>query len=918
MSQSRTSSPDEIFGEQEELLGTKLAIPRTRQDLLARPRLIEALDEALTRRVILVCTPAGFGKTTLLADWASKASLRVGWLSLDPEDNDPVRFYRYMIAALHRAGGLDERIRGLFTDPVTASSQGAVSALFNELESRSDQLALVLDDYHVIESQTIHESVAFLLSHLPAQLQVVIASRSDPPLPLPRLRANGQLAELRASDLRFTSEETAAFLREVWGLDLTPEVVTALENRTEGWAVGLQLAALSLRERQDPGAFVEAFTGTHRYVLDYLSEEVLERQPERVRTFLLQTSFLQRLTAPLCDAVRGYADSQEILEELERANLFLIPLDEHRRWYRFHHLFTDLLQARLRASSEEEAVRDLHRRASAWCEEHGLIDDSIRYALAAGDTQAAMRVVEEHVADTLRRGEGAIVERWLSSLPDEVIRSRPLLCFARALVDLHVGRLESVDSLLAHAERSLVQRGAAPQLDVPTAGGMVSEVPAMALLRAELAEARGDADGVADQARLALAHISEEEIGPRFLARTFLVLADWMRGRVVQAESGFAALLAEGRATVEPHPLMTSFWMLGRVQRSRGELGAALRTYQDGLRLSAAGGRLSPFHAAQAHIGIAQVLYERNEPDRALAHVTEGIELGRQAVEYLLPAVGLTSLAWIRRAVGDLDGAMDAMDEAWRMEPSTGVAGMVNPIPAERARFLLALQRTAEAEQWVEELGLRDDDEISYPWERRYLVLVRVLLAHDDLDRALRLLRRLDTLAESQGRNESLIQIRALRAVALQSAGDHQGALTLLSEALVLARPEGYVRVFADEGPAVAALLRSLIGARQRGSVKQVSRATREHVNRVVHAFAPPPGAEAQSNEGGGLVEPLTDRELEVLRLVAAGRRNREIAQDLVVTVETVKKHVSNIFGKLGATSRTNAVAQARELGLIS
>lgn len=921
MSESRTPSPDETSaGERDDLLGTKLNIPRTRVDLLARSRLTDELDEGMGLQVILVCTPAGFGKTTLLADWAGKARWPVGWLSLDPEDNDPVRFWRYVIAALDRAcGNIRERLLPLLSGPGTASSQALISALVNELEDRSDELALVLDDYHVVESQSIHDGMAFFLSHLPSRLHVLITSRSDPPLHLPRLRARDQLVELRASDLRFTPEETAGFLREVWGLDLSPEMIGALEDRTEGWAVGLQLAALSLRERPDPGAFLEAFTGTHRFVLDYLSEEVLERQPERVRTFLLQTSILQRLTGPLCDAVTGESDGQYILEELERANLFLIPLDEQRRWYRFHHLFADLLRARLRASFQDETVKELHQRAAAWCEQHALIDDAIRYALAGGDTGTAMRVVEEHVTETLRRGEGAIVERWLSALPDEVVRSRPLLCFAQALLDLHIGRLESVESLLDHAERVLARREEHRQLDVPTAGGMVSEVPAMALLRAELAEARGDAEGVAEQARFALAHMSEEEIGPRFLARWFLVLADWMDGRVAGAESEFAAMLAEGRSAPDPHPLMTSSWLLGRVQRSRGELGAALRTYQAGLRFATVGGRRSSFNAAEAHIGIAQVRYERNELDAALGHVTEGIELSRKVVEYRLPAVGLTTLAWIRRAAGDPDGAMEAMDEAWRMEPSTGIAGMVNPVPAERARFLLAQKETTEAELWVEEQGLRDDDEVSYPWERRYLVLVRVLLARGDPDHALRLLERLDTLAESQGRNESLIQIRALRAVALQSAGDHQGALTVLAEALSLARPEGYVRVFADEGPAMAALLRSLLGARQRGRVKQVSGAARDHVNRVIRAFAARVELEAGSAAAtGGLIEPLTDRELEVLRLVAAGKRNREIAQELVVTVETVKKHVSNIFGKLGATSRTNAVTQARELGLIS
>ena len=921
MSEARTPSPDTTSaGERDDLLGTKFDIPRTRVDLLARSRLIEALDEGMDRQVTLVCTPAGFGKTTLLADWARQAKWPVGWLSLDPEDNDPVRFWRYVIAALDRASGdLGERLLSLSTGAGKASSQAAMSTLVNELGDQSDELALILDDYHVLESQSIHDDMAFFLSHLPPLLHVVITSRIDPPLHLPRLRARDQLFELRASDLRFTPAETAAFLREVWGLDLSLEVISALEDRTEGWAVGLQLAALSLRERPDPGAFLEAFTGTHRFVLDYLSEEVLERQPERVRTFLFQTSILQRLTAPLCDAVTGESDGQDILEELERANLFLIPLDEQRRWYRFHHLFADLLQARLRASSEVEVVRELHRRAAAWCEQHALIDDAIRYALAGGDTGSAMRVVEEHVTETLRGGEGAIVERWLSALPDEVVRSRPLLSFAQALLDLHIGRLESVESLLDHAERVLARRGEPRQLDVPTAGGMVSEVPAMALLRAELAEARGDAEGVAQQARLALAHMSEEQIGPRFLARWFLVLAHWMRGRVAEAESGFAAMLAEGRATPDPHPLMTSCWLLGRVQRARGELGAALRTYHQGLRFSNPGGRLSPFHAAEAHIGIAQALYQRNELDEALEHVTEGIELSRQVVEYRLPAVGLTTFAWIRRGMGYLDGAVEAMNEAWHMEPSTGIAGMVNPVPAERARFLLAQEEPAEAERWVEEQGLRDDDEVSYPWERRYLVLVRVLLARGDPDRALRLLERLETLAESQGRIESLIQIRALRAVTLQSAGNHRGALTVLADALSLARPEGYVRVFTDEGPALSALLRSLIGARHRGGIKQVSRAARDHVNRVIRAFAPTVEPEVGSAAApGGLIEPLTDRELEVLRLVAAGKRNREIAQELLVTLETVKKHVSNIFGKLGATSRTNAVAQGRELGLIS
>ena len=386
MAGSRTSPPDQTAApERDELLATKLSLPRTRPDRLARSRLIQQLNEGMARELLFVCTPAGFGKTTLVADWAASARWPVAWLSLDPEDNDPARFWRYVVAALDRAcEGLAEHVLPRLTAPTVLSSEGVVTVLANQLQARPEEVALVLDDYHLIESESIHEGMAFLLGHLPPQLHVVITSRSDPPLPLARLRARGQLVELRAADLCFTPEEASALLREVWGLDLAAEGIAALDARTEGWAVGLQLAALSLRERPDPHAFLSALARTHRYVLDYLSEEVLERQPDRLRSFLLQTSILERLSGPLCDAVTGGTDSQELLEALERANLFLIPLDDERRWWRFHHLFGDLLRARLQRT-EGAQLPELHRRAAAWCEQHGLIDEAIQHALASGD-----------------------------------------------------------------------------------------------------------------------------------------------------------------------------------------------------------------------------------------------------------------------------------------------------------------------------------------------------------------------------------------------------------------------------------------------------------------------------------------------------------------------------------------------------
>jgi LuxR family maltose regulon positive regulatory protein len=908
-------------GARDELLATKVNLPRTRPDRLARSRLVQRLDAGMGQPLVLMCTPAGFGKTTLLADWAADAPLPVGWLSLDPDDNEPMRFWRYVVAALDRVvGGLGEQIIPLLGPGSGTSTHGVVTALINRLQTQPDELALVLDDYHLIDEPAIHDSLGFLLSHLPPRLHLAIASRSDPPLPVARLRASGQLAELRAADLRFTPQEAAAFLREVWRLDLPPEAVAALEARTEGWAVGLQLAALSLQGRPDTEEFLDAFTGTHRYVLDYLSEEVLGRLPDQVRRFLLQTSILERLCGPLCDAVTGDSDGQGMLEELERANLFLVPLDEQRRWWRLHHLFADLLRARM-LQTKPELVPELHRRAASWCEQHGLIDEAIRHALAAEDTPWATRLVEEHLGETLRRGESVALARWLSLLPDDTVRSRPGLCLAMAMTELNLDHLESAERLLAHAERAFDRHGREPpELQIPTSGGMVAQVPAaIALLRAELAYDRADPDAVAAFARAALAHMAEHEHGPRLFARSLLVGADWMTGRVVDTEPAFAELLAEGRAAPAAYPVLRTCFMLGLVQQAQGKLGAALRTYREGLRLATAGDWFSVYHAGEAHVGLAQVLYQRNQLGEAHQHATQGVEFCRQVIELTELDIALVALAWVRQAMGDPDGALEAMEEACRTYARPDVVALAYPAWSERARLQLILGRVEEAARWTREQGLTEHDEVSYLREGDHLVLARVLLAQSQPDRALGLLERLDALAASQGRTGSLIQIRALRALALQAADEHQGALTLLAETFELAAPEGHVRVFADEGPPMAALLRSLLGTRRRARAAAGAGAGTEHLHRVIQAFQPIAAqADSTARTVRGLIEPLTDRELEVLRLLAAGRRNRDIAAELVVTLETVKKHTSHIFAKLGAANRTEAVAHARRLGLIT
>ncbi|MGH9380800.1 MAG: LuxR C-terminal-related transcriptional regulator [Thermoanaerobaculia bacterium] len=901
------------------VLTTKLRVPRVRPDHIGRARLVERLDEDVAQGLALVCTPAGWGKTTLVADWAGRTGRLVAWVTLDPEDNDPARFWRYVAGALeHAAAGVAERVLPLLGPPSVASGQGVVTAMVNALHDRPGELVLVLDDYHVIESASVHEDVGFLLDRLPPNLRVVLATRADPPLPLHRLRAEGRLAELRAADLRFTLEEATAVLRHAWSLDVSDPVVATLERRTEGWAAGLQLAALALREEVDKEAAVAAFAGTHRHVLDYLAQEVLARLPEDLRTFLLEVSILRCLCGPLCAAVTGRSDGQALLEEIERANLFLFPLDGERRWYRFHSLFADVLLARLWASLGGW-VPGLHARAAAWHEQHGWIDDAIRHALAAGDPACAARLVEEHLNEILRRGERGILERRLAALPAEELHARPALSFARAEIQFHLGHLDEVDRLLAQADRVLASGEEPSRQELPTDAGPVrSPEAAVALLRARNAGVRGDVDRMAEHARAALSGMSDEEYGARFWARWLSGGgADWMAGRLADAEHAAAALLAEARAGSPGYPLLTSCFSLGGIQRARGELSAALRTYRESLRIATDGGRSSPFHEAEAHGGIAQVLYQRNQLDEALEHLDEAFEHGRQVIWFFEPGRRLITQGWIHQAQGDPGAALATLDEACRHHPHPDIASLWIPAAAERARLLLAQGRPEEAERWVGERGLSEDDALSYPHERDHLVLARLLLARREPERAAPLLARLDALAEAQGRVDSLIEIRTLRALADQAAGDRRAAFACLADALSLSRAQEYVRVFVDEGPPMAALLGSLLRAARRDSRVTMSPAGRQHVDRILGAFPHPPARPAEEPPWTGLVDPLTARELEVLRLISTGMRNREIAAELAIGLDTVKKHLSHAYDKLGVPNRTGAVARGRDLGLI-
>jgi LuxR family maltose regulon positive regulatory protein len=856
-----------------------------------------------------------------LADW-SRQRRPVAWLSLDAGDNDPVRFWRHAAAALDRVRpGVTERVAPLLGLPTPTSLEGAVTAVVNELAAQPGDVLFVLDDYHLIEAESVHTLFLFLLEHGPPDLHVVVASRSHPPLPLARLRACGRLAELRTFDLRFTTEEAASLLREAVGSGLPDEAAAILAARTEGWAAGLQLAALSLRGQPDVAGFVATFSGNLRYILDYLTEEVLEDQTERVRGFLLETSVLDRLSAELCDSVTGRSDSQQMLEAIERANLFLIPLDEVRGWWRYHQLFADLLRTRLQQQQRDRAL-ELHHKAAAWCEQRGLADDAVRHALASGDATRAARLVERHTEAVLLRGESATAQRWLAALPAHVVGCRPRLLLAQALLALLGGHVDEVEAPLDAAERAAAAFADEPfEPSVGKAASALANIPAaIALDRAHLAELRGDAERAIAFGRKALAAIGEDKSLLGSIARGRLAVALWLGGRLEEAERGLVAIAAEWRRADERFLAMRGYHYLGQVQRTQGRLDAAIGTYRQALKVAAAPGQAPLPAAGAAYVGLAELAYQRGELDAALRHLNEGLPLCRQLTDTQSLATGLAKLAWVRQARGDATGAVEAMDEAVRHAHGPGVAHLLNPVPIERAWLLLAQGDISVAVRWTMERSLKVDDPPNHAREPEYLLLARVLVAQDRPDQALQTLTRLRALAIAQGRMGSLIEIQALQALALAARGDQADAVPTLADALMLAHSQGYVRVFVDEGSPMRALLGLVIAAQRELAA---ARAVPVHyLGRLAQAFeqdAAPGVVHAGLDRvaARGPATRLSARELEVLHLLAAGKRNQEIANELYVAVSTVKKHLTHVFDKLGAGNRTEAIARARQLGLL-
>ena len=901
------------------LLATKLHVPRRQRDLVARPRLSERLSRGAESALTLVSAPAGFGKTTLLTQWlaASPAERRsVAWLSLDQRDNDPGLFWTYLVGALKTAvQGVGASALSLLQPPEPPSEAG-LATLLNDLDAIPDDVVLVLDDYHVIEARDVQDGMAFLLEHLPPQIHLVIASRADPALPLARLRGRGQLVEIRAADLRFTPTEAAAYLNEVMGLVLTAPDVTALEGRTEGWIAALQLAALSMQGREDIAAFIAGFAGDDRYIVDFLAEEVLQRQPGHVQQFLLQTSILDRLSGRLCDAVTGQDGGQAKLAALERGNLFLVPLDDRRQWYRYHQLFADVLQARL-LDEQPGDLPGLHRRASEWYERNGEPSEAIRHALAARDFGRAADLVELAIPDMRRTRQEAAVHGWLKTLPDELVRARPVLSVGLAGAMLAGGDLEGVEARLRDAERWLDTTTGIRQGSPASSAEMVvvddeefRRLPAIIeLYRAALALSRGDVPGTVTHARRAHELSPEEEHLGRASAAGLLGLALWASGDLEAGYSAYAECMAGLRRAGHIADTFGCAIALADIRLAQGRLGEAMRTYEQALQRASEPGGPVLRGTADMYVGLSEIYRERNDLQAATQNLLRSQELGEH--------IGLpqnryrwrVAMARIRQAEGDLSGALDLLNEAERLYVGDYFPN-VRPVPALRARVLVAQRELGAALGWARERGLSVENDLSYLHEFEHITLARVLLARYAADRAqrsiqevTRLLERLLRAAETGQRTGSVIEILVLQALAHQARADVPAALTSLQRAVTLAEPEGYVRIFAEEGPPMASLLRAVS---KQGTAPN-------YVRRVLAAINK---AEDSTPANNSLIEPLSARELDVLRLLGTDLDGPEIARNLIVSLNTVRTHTRNVYAKLGVNNRRAAVRRAKELDL--
>lgn len=879
------------------LLATKLYMPRLRPNMVSRPRLIEQLNARLHRKLTLISAPAGFGKTTLVSEWVQGIERPAAWLSLDEGENDSTHFLTYLVAALQTiAPRLGKGVLGALKSPQPPPPASLLTTLLNELTTLPDQIVLVLDDYHLIESQAVDQALTFLVEHLPPQMHLVIVTREDPHLPLARLRARDHMTELRAADLRFTASESAAFLNQMMDLALSAEDIAALERRTEGWIAGLQLAALSLQGQEDATSLIASFTGSHHFVLDYLMEEVLGQQDVGVLMFLLHTSILDRMSGPLCDAVvlDSTTPGQATLEDLERANLFLIPLDNERRWYRYHHLFAELLRLRLHQSISsspalaQSQVNELHLRASSWYEDQGLTMEAFHHATAANDVERAERLIEGNGIPRHFPGAVTTVLNWLDSLPKTVLDVRPSLWVRYATLLLVSSATTGVEEKLQAAESAL--QGA--NLDDRTRD-LIGQIAAA---RATLALTPYQPETALAQSHRALEYLAASNLFCRATAHWTLGVAYQLQGDRAAASQAYRDAIAFSQTSEDIFTTILATMCLGIIQEADNQLHLAFQTYQRVLQL--AGDQPLP-HLCEAHLGLARVLYEWNDLEAAEQHRRQSLHLSRQcgqAVEYSIACevfLARLSLAW-----GEVSDAAALLAEASQSAQQHNVVARMPEIATAQVLTFLRQGSLSAAVHLAQAHQLP-------------LSQARVYLAQGDPSAALAVLSAWHQQVQAKGWKDEQLKVMVLQAVAARAHGEKDQAVHLLARALAMAEPAGFIRLFLDEGLPMASLLSEAMALGSMPDyIRKLVTACKAEQRQSENTSSPPPPAQP-------LLEPLSQRELEVLRLVAAGLSNQEISERLFLALGTVKGHNLKIFGKLGVQRRTEAIARARELGLL-
>jgi len=887
------------------ILASKLYIPHP-DAIITRPKLFERLNGGLDHKLILLAASAGSGKTSLVSAWLREINLPVAWLSLDAADSDPVRFIAYLVAACQKIEpNIGQSILNLIQTPQLPPIETIMTLFIDDFTNRvtDDHSLLVLDDYHFIEAKSVHEAIRFLLNHMPHQLHLVLITREDPPLPLPQLRVQRQITELRATDLRFTSAEATEFFRVTTNnLNLSTEDIIALEHRTEGWAAGLQLAALSLQNNTNPGEFIKDFAGDDHYVVDYLISEVLNHQPPHIQEFLLKTAFLERLTAPLCNAVTRQDDGQNCLAYLQHANLFLVSLDNKREWYRYHHLFADLLSYRLKEVVGTEGIKQLHQRAASWYAQNDFIDEGIRHYLIAEDFAQGADLMEAVSISLIVQGQLRKVCNWLEALPDTFIRTRSLLCVCHALALNLSGQADAVAPRLQDAEQSLL---IAPPAQRQNIQALIHFVQAF------LARRENNMPLSTEYLRRAAEGLSQDNLAVRASVNLNLGFNYYLAGQLPQADQTLQAAQVDGQASQAIYITLIAMAMQANTYVVRGKLRQAMALYEKAIAYGLDHNDGRPFPpAGYAYAGLGQVLIERNDLTRAEPCLVQAVDLGEFMADWSMTRRGLLPLAWLKQIQGDHAAAQALWQRALSVVQQAESKRIEAQLRVHQARLWLAQATTsadesalASATAWAEVYQQNKPDPAGYSQVLAQLTLAWLRLLQGQPDQVLAGLEPVAAAAVAGGHRDNLIKILALQTLAHTALDDLERALATLQQSFEMTAPEGYIRTFIDLGPPMQHLL-------QQAAAQGIAPA---YVAQLLRNFP----ASSEDKPAVNLIEPLNDREESILRLMAAGLSNREIAEELYLSVNTIKWYSTHIYAKLGVNSRAKAVACAQEAGLL-